>query len=96
MSIAPTEFVKQGEKVNLKKLMWQKNWSKALIRPVEGKSSEDCYPLENIPEHLTKAQAFCEKLLKTQDVLIQPFLDNVLSIGEFSAIFIGWEFSHSF
>ena len=45
-------------------------------------------------ESLKKAQEHIDNMTKTEGVMIQPFLNYVESIGEFSAIFFGNKLSH--
>ena len=94
VAIAPTVFVEKGDKCNIVQVMAEKGWEKGFIKPMVGQTARETLKFDTSREMLKKAQDHIDSMTKTEGIMIQPFLNYVESIGEFSAVFFGNKLSH--
>jgi len=91
--IVPTMWFEQEKTPSLAEALREKGWDKAVIKPrisatacrtqlVETKSAE-------------AGQALFEELLAGPGVMVQEFMDSIVSEGEWSLLFFGGQFSHA-
>lgn len=93
VSIVPTVFIEQGERLNLKGILEKQGWQKAVVKP--------CVSLGAFHTWQTKLatadqrQADFEDLVAQRDVMVQEFMPEIQTVGEWSLVFFGGEFSHA-
>jgi glutathione synthase/RimK-type ligase-like ATP-grasp enzyme len=85
ISIVPTHILQPGTPVNLAELLAEKGWGEAIIKPSVGASSYRFW-------RVTQAQAEgqqgrLEKALASGAVLVQPFVQEISTEGEWSLTF---------
>jgi glutathione synthase/RimK-type ligase-like ATP-grasp enzyme len=93
VDVVPTHWVDQGEATPLARLMAWRGWEDAVVKPSVSASAHET-------RRLNRAAARAEEpwfrsLVEGGRALIQPFLPEVQSKGEWSLIFIGGRFSHA-
>lgn len=93
--IPPTIWCDAGTDVDIKQIVDERGWSRAIIKPVIGASARETLRFRADSSELRQAQAHIDRLLKTESVMIQPYLAKVETEGELSAIFIDGQFSHA-
>jgi glutathione synthase/RimK-type ligase-like ATP-grasp enzyme len=74
--------------------MAQHGWQKGFIKPLVGANARECLRFENTPSDIAQAQAHVDRLTPNEDLVLQPYLDNVESFGETSGIFFAGQYSH--
>ena len=90
--IVPTVLFDQSQPVNLDAVLDQHGWSKGILKPVVGLST---FGVRKIERDEADIQAHLDGMLKTSDVLLQPFIDTVHERGERALVFLGGEYSHT-
>ncbi len=90
--IVPTVLFDQAQPVSLNAVLDQHGWSKGILKPVVGLST---FGVRKIERSETDIQAHLDGMLKTSDVLLQPFIDTVHHRGERALVFLGGEYSHT-
>ena len=93
VAIIPTFWVNRGKNIILKEIYIKFNVSQLIIKPTVGAYSYEIFKADD--NDYNRAQSRLDKLLVKADVMIQPFMDEVLTEGEFSFVFINGKFSHA-
>ncbi len=91
--IPETVFVPQNSPVNLKNILQEKGWEKAVVKPAISASAYKTF-LVNLAS-AENISAEVEELRLHSDILIQKFIPEVSTTGEYSMMFFGKKFSHA-
>ncbi len=89
--IIPTVFVNKHSNTDLNKVLNEKIWNKAVIKPA---ISGNAYKTYVVSVNETGIQSKLDELLKDNDVLVQKFIDEIQT-GEWSLLFFDKKYSHS-
>ncbi len=90
----PTVWLHAGSAVNVREIMHKHGWSAGFLKPIVGATSRDTLRFTNDEAGLAAAERHLNCLLPTQGFMLQPYLPQVESHGEVSAIFIDGQYSH--
>jgi hypothetical protein len=90
--IIPTEWVSRGAKPDITSLCGQRGWPRAFLKPCAGATSRETLRFE-IGD--PAAQRHAERLLRDEDLMLQPYLSRVETEGELSAVFVDGELTHA-
>lgn len=93
-AIIPTIWLEAGARADLPELLSRHGWTRAFLKPAVGATSRETLRFDADPPGLAAAAAHLERLLPREAMLLQPYLAEVETIGEVSAIFIDGELSH--
>lgn len=89
--IVESVLVRGGEYERITESVRARGWPRAVVKPTLGATAYRTSVVEAAdPGTWARENGDCDG-----DVLVQPFLDSVISEGETSLVFIGGEFSHS-
>ena len=66
-------------------------WSDAIVKPAIDGGAKGLFRVADVPD----PQARFDVLLAEGNVLVQPFLESIVSEGELSLVYFGGELSHS-
>jgi glutathione synthase/RimK-type ligase-like ATP-grasp enzyme len=91
--IPPTHWLKKGYSVNLRHLLAEKKWHKAVVKPMVSASAYQTWLTSS--ERASQDQPILDAMLSTGGVLIQAFIEEVQTKGEWSLLFFGNRFSHA-
>lgn len=91
--IPETEWVKRGSAVHLEEIMKGRNWHKAVIKPAISATAHKT-GLVTQAEAADQEETF-RQLVSDQDVLVQRFVEEVQTEGEWSLLFFNKKFSHA-
>jgi glutathione synthase/RimK-type ligase-like ATP-grasp enzyme len=95
ISILPTIIVNQHEALNLPSLQSNTNWHKLVIKPTISAGGNDIFLYDPTQENsLEAAEEHIKKIQQSSNVLIQKYMPSIGINGEYSAIFIGGEYSY--
>ena len=91
VTISPTVWISETETIDVQKELNQFGSSHGFIKPQVGACASDTFrfAIDNVEE----AQQFLHDNAH-QDMMLQPFFQNVETEGELTAIFIDGEFTH--
>lgn len=90
--VAPTEWVEKGSRADLDELLAARGWDDAVVKP---SVSAGAFRTSRVRRGREGGQAALDEALAHADAMIQPFLPEIESEGEWSFIFLGGEFSHA-
>ena len=93
LPVVPTVRLEKGEAADLAGLLDERGWTEAVVKPSVSASA-----FRTLRVGRGEAGASQEKLtalLASSSALVQPFLPEVQTGGEWSLIFLGGEYSHA-
>jgi hypothetical protein len=88
--IAPSVWVEKGTSVSLKKVFQEWDWERAVAKPVVSAGAHQTWVAS--PESAESHQRILNELLTKTGVVIQEFLGEVQTTGEWSFIFFNKQF----
>jgi hypothetical protein len=91
--IVPTVWLKAGSRADLADVMASHEWQRAVAKPAISASAFATVMVT--PDSLAQGQAHLEKMLPTQDMMVQPYISSVNDYGERSFMLIGGELTHA-
>jgi len=91
--IVPTEWLTQGTKPDLGGLLAERGWMDAVVKPVISAAASRTWRVSHATVLDVDAQ-FAESL-GAGDVMVQPFVPEIQTRGEWSLMFIDGDFSHA-
>ena len=93
VAVVPTAYAARGEAAALAETAARLGWSEIVIKPCISGSSH--LARRFVDAAAPDAQAHLDRIVATQDAMIQPYLPQVTREGERSLIFAGGRFSHA-
>ena len=91
--IVPTEWLEQGTNPDLGGLLAKRGWMDAVVKPVISAAATRTWRVSHANVLDVGAQ-FAESL-DAGDVMVQPFMPEIQTRGEWSLMFIDGDFSHA-
>ena len=92
--IAPTVWLERGDRVDVAALVRAHGWREAFLKPCVGATARETLRVANTVAGLTAAEQHVARLLPHEDLMLQPFLGEVLVRGEWSAVFVDGVITH--
>jgi glutathione synthase/RimK-type ligase-like ATP-grasp enzyme len=86
-------WLKKGTAANLSQLITEKNWEKAVVKPAISATAFNTFLVSKEEAHQQQLK-FIEQL-QDADILVQKFMPEVQTQGEWSLIFFDKKFSHA-
>jgi glutathione synthase/RimK-type ligase-like ATP-grasp enzyme len=94
--VAPTVWLLAGQRANLGEIVEPLGWERAFLKPAIGATARETMRFSaDDADQLARAQQHVDRLLRAEDVLLQPYLVSVETLGELSAVFIDGEITHT-
>lgn len=93
VALTPSVWLPRGAKVDLADLLERKGWSQAVVKPTISASAHQTQ-LINGSDAGGKQPDF-SRMLASGSLLVQPFMPEVRSKGEWSLLFFDKQFSHA-
>lgn len=91
--IVPTEWLEQGTNPDLGGLLAKRGWMDAVVKPVISAAATRTWRVSHATV-LDVGVQFAESL-DAGDVMVQPFMPEIQTRGEWSLMFIDGDFSHA-
>lgn len=88
-----THFIERNDQRDLGAILHEMEWSKTVLKPCISGAARHTYKInsENVEEHET----IFKELIKSEAMMLQPFIESITSKGEVSHVVIGGKYSHS-
>jgi hypothetical protein len=93
--IVPTVWVRRGEKLRLADLAEERGWREVVLKPARGAASHNVMLVRPIEDPRAEAQEQLDELTQTDDALVQPYLEAVVTYGERALMFFEGRYSHA-
>lgn len=91
----PTVWLQAGHPADVAAIVAEHGWQVALLKPAFGSSSRATLRFEATAHAMSAAQSHLDRMLPTESMLLQPYLESVETSGELSIVFIDGCFSHA-
>lgn len=91
--VVPTVWLSHGSEVDLRALLAERGWDRAVVKSAVAAGGFALF--ETTPEEAPARGEDLSEMLASADVLVQPFMSQVIEEGEHSFVFLGGEFSHA-
>jgi glutathione synthase/RimK-type ligase-like ATP-grasp enzyme len=93
VNAVPTEYLTAGDRPDLRTVLERRGWDEAVVKPAVAVGSHGAWRTSRATAEADQARFAGQ--LGARDVLVQPFLPEVTSRGEWSLVFLGGEYSHA-
>jgi len=93
IEVVPSQYVSAGDLDRLPQLLDARGWNEAVIKPAVSASAHDTWRTSRATANADQSR-FAEQC-RLNDVLVQPYLREVTSQGEWSMVFFADAFSHA-
>lgn len=90
--IVPTKWMVKGTKLDLGKVLEEPGWSKIVAKPTVSANAWHTFVVEK--GNQGAGQKMLDEYLRSEDMMIQPYMESVETVGEHSVIYIRGRFSH--
>jgi hypothetical protein len=91
--VIPTVWVKRGDTRSLRDILDVAGWSEAVVKPAISACAYETWHVRN--HDAAAGEERFMRLRSTGDVLVQKFLTEITTDGEWSLVFFGSEYSHA-
>jgi glutathione synthase/RimK-type ligase-like ATP-grasp enzyme len=88
----PTAWVARGEARSLDEILAERGWTSAVVKPVVSASA---FRTRRVARGDPGAQQALDDVLAHSDAMVQPYLGEVESEGEWSFVFLDGAYSHA-
>ncbi|MGH9591851.1 MAG: ATP-grasp domain-containing protein, partial [Bryobacteraceae bacterium] len=93
VQIVPTVFLAREEAADLRGTLNREEWERAVVKPAISASAHETFVVAQ--QEAASSQEELNRLLRTGGVLIQKFMPEISSAGEWSLMFFNGAFSHA-
>jgi Glutathione synthase/Ribosomal protein S6 modification enzyme (glutaminyl transferase) len=94
VDVIPTELVRRSSTETLSEIMRSNAWTSVVVKPSISASAYRTIRVMGSFD-LAKGEQHFDELRQTRDVIVQPYLSEVITHGEWSLMFFCGEFSHA-
>ena len=91
--VTPSVWLRRGEPAKLGELLRERGWQEAVLKPTVSASAHQTLRLRQ-NEAASFEKQFSE-MLGSNHMLVQPFMEEIRTKGEWSLLFFGKQFSHA-
>lgn len=91
--VPPTVWVARGSQASLREILANRGWDRAVIKPAVSATAHRTWVTSR--EEAQSDQAAIEELLDKSGVIVQQFVEEVKTRGEWSFMFFGNRYSHA-
>jgi hypothetical protein len=93
VGVVPTRWIAPHERRTLRSVLESAGWDQAVVKPVVSASAHETWRTDLGSSEADEARF--SRLVAGGDVMVQPFLDEIETTGEWSLVFLGHRFSHA-
>lgn len=91
VAIVPTALVPRGDAPSLHAILELSDWPDAVVKPAVSLSAHETWRTSLVSADQARFAAMCDR----GDVLVQRFVPEIESGGEWSLVFLGGDYSHA-
>lgn len=99
IAITPSISIPAKSSTKLEQIITQQNWTDVIVKPSVSQGARDIVRVSTKEKAgyktIQEANTIFEKILQTQDVIIQPYLSSIETEGEISVIIINNKVTHA-
>ena len=91
--IVPTRWFRRGESADLPRLLREEGWAEAVLKPVVSAGARRTRLVR--PDTVSDGTLFLAEQLTQRDMMVQPYVAEVSTVGEISVLYFNGIFSHA-
>ncbi|MEM8899967.1 MAG: hypothetical protein AAGC85_17765 [Bacteroidota bacterium] len=91
VSIVPSLFIEIGEERSLTSIIAESGWEEVVLKPCVSAGARHTYRLK--PVESDKYENIFRKLILQEAMILQPFIKDILNLGEYSFMYINGKYS---
>lgn len=91
--VVPTAWVERGANLDLRAILEREGWARAVVKPTVSLSAHETWVTS--VERAREDEPAARRTLARGGVMVQPFVEEVVSGGEWSLVFFAGEYSHA-
>ena len=91
--IVPSRFIDRGTEFSLPEVLRDTGWDEAVIKPCVSGAARHTYRVS--PRNASQMDVVVRQLVRSEDLILQPFVKTVLEYGEDSLMIFDGRFSHA-
>jgi glutathione synthase/RimK-type ligase-like ATP-grasp enzyme len=91
--IVALEYVARGGRQSLRALLERRNWTRAVVKPAVSASAHGTWRT-SLATVAADQKQWDEEVMQ-RSLLVQPFVDEIVTSGEWSIVFFDGEYSHA-
>jgi len=89
----PTFYIEKGTKTTLQTIHKENNWNHTILKPCISGGARHTYKLN--PKNLIEHEEIFQKLISEEAMMLQPFQNSIVEVGEISLVIIDGKFTHA-
>ena len=89
----PTIYIEKGAKTTLQNLHKENHWNHTILKPCISGGARHTYKLNH--ENLVEHEEIFQKLISEEAMMLQPFQNSIVKVGEISLVIINGKFTHA-
>lgn len=93
LAVPTTHFIKKGNKKSLAAWHQELGWEHTVLKPTISAAGRHTYQLH--PKDWDSHETIFQQLLEEEDLMLQPFLKNIVTKGEIAVMLVGGEVTHA-
>ena len=93
VNIPQTIWINRGEKTDISSILYKQIWDKAVIKPRISASAVQTWTITKTSAK--DSQSRLNEILETSHVIVQKFMNEIITDGELSLIFFNKQYSHT-
>ncbi|HXW75845.1 MAG TPA: hypothetical protein VEJ20_00380 [Candidatus Eremiobacteraceae bacterium] len=93
--VVPTAWIAAGSDPALRSMLGERGWSRAVVKPAVGLATAGVFLIDGSEDSIDRAEGHTRELLRSHDVMVQPYIESVATYGERSLVFIAGAYSHA-
>ena len=90
VAIVPIEYVERGQRQSLRMLLERRNWTRAVVKPAVSASAYGTWRT-SLATAAADQRRLDEEVMR-RSLLVQPFVDEIVTSGEWSVVFFDGEY----
>lgn len=91
--IVPTCWINRGDRGTLSEVLEAERWTRAVVKPVVSASAHQTWRVDR--DKADEQEQRFRELVESGEVMVQPYLAEIETAGEWSLVYLGDQFSHA-
>ncbi len=91
VNIVPSIFIEIGDERSLTSIIAESGWEEVVLKPCVSAGARHTYRFT--PNEADKHEAVFRELIEEEAMILQPFIKDILSLGEYSFMYIDGKYS---
>lgn len=91
--VVPTRWICRGDQDRLSDVLKEAHWEQAVVKPVVSASAHETWRTDR--DSASRQEPRFRAMVENGEVMVQPYLSEIETAGEWSMVYLGDRFSHA-